>query len=95
MDDGVNDRCEETLASRIGMAILGSPPQLGQPWEEQIGNAILAMPEMQAIRQLLAAEAQANVRGYVSRADVKRQMIGWLERRQMPPAVVAWVMEEA
>ena len=57
-----------------------------------VADLVLNSPEMQAIRQLLKAEANANVRGYVTLTEARRQMVGWLERRQMPASVIEWAL---
>ena len=77
---------EETLACCIGMAILGSPPQLGQTWEEQVGNAVLNMPEMQAIK--------ATLRYFLSSYRGGWEFDPASASAHLPPPVVAWLEAE-
>jgi len=56
-----------------------------------IRDAVLDMPELEAIRKLLKSDADAAVRGFVSATEADRQRRNMLAR-YVPPSVVEWVL---
>ena len=58
----------------------------------QVADAVLAMPEMQAIRKLLFDVAEAGTESYWYTSQESAAQRAWLRRRNIPESVIEWVL---
>jgi len=88
--DAIGSMAESVWCGYRPSTAIGSDPTLDDPWPH-LADAVLAMPELQAIRKALHDYGREALYLWPGCGTVGNAL---LYECDLPPSVVAWVIEE-